>query len=497
MIIDACITEHARKNSHRIALEEGKKSISYSRLDEGINTVASSLADFEHCKFAILAESGIQYIKILMAVYRSGNIAIPMPVEMPGLSLERILDAACINNIIATKKQYLRFGYGFFERFGTVIIVSDDSVSDGTITETLSKRMILEKNDPELRLVLYTSGTTGTPKGVMLSDRNLASNSRSIIEILNITSKDKAALVISPHHAFGNSIINSHLMAGGSINIGTMNFIDPVFSLIESGVSIFYGVPSTYRILLKYPERFKKAFVNVRTAASAGGAMDRAIVRSIRELSPDTQILPMYGQTEATARLAYLPSEDVDEFIDTIGKAIPGVTLEVFDSENRPAGPGITGELVARGDNILLGYLNDEAATEKRIIDGWLHTGDLAQKLQGGYIKLLGRKDDLIKVGDHRVNPRELEKEIEKGTDVSGVFVVPVHHELMGNAISLMVIPNQGTEVDAIFAFCRKNLPGYLYPREILLIDHLPLSENGKISNRSIIEEYQHVKASM
>jgi acyl-CoA synthetase (AMP-forming)/AMP-acid ligase II len=276
-----------------------------------------------------------------------------------------------------------------------------------------------------------------------------------------------------------------------------MNFIDPVFNLIESGVSIFYGVPSTYRILLRYPERFKKSFANVRTAASAGGAMDRAIVRSIRELSPGTQILPMYGQTEATARLAYLPAEDVDEFIDTIGKAIPGVTLEVFDSENQPLSPDLTGELVARGDNILLGYLNDEYATEKRIIDGWLHTGDLAQKLPGGYIRLLGRKDDLIKIGDHRVNPREIEKEIEMNNEVSSVFVVPVSHELMGNAISLMVIPNQETEVDKLFAFCRKNLPGYLYPREILFIDHLPLSENGKISNRSIIEEYQHVKASM
>ncbi|KKH98934.1 long-chain fatty acid--CoA ligase [Methanosarcina sp. 1.H.T.1A.1] len=492
MRIDAYITEHARKTPHQTALEEGKYSISYSCLDEDISIIASSLNDFEHCRFAILAESGIHYIKVLMAVYRSGNIAIPLPIELPGLSLERILDAACINNIIATKKQYLRFGDGFFERFGTVIVVSDD-----TAVETLSKRTILERNNPELRLVLYTSGTTGTPKGVMLSDKNLVSNSRSIIEVLNITPKDKAALVISPHHAFGNSIINSHLMAGGSIHTGTMNFIDPVFNLIESGVSIFYGVPSTYRILLRYPERFKKAFANVRTAASAGGAMDSVIVRSIRELSPGTQILPMYGQTEATARLAYLPSEDVDKFIDTIGKAIPGVTLDVFNSENRPVGPDITGELVVRGDNILLGYLNDEAATEKKIINGWMHTGDLAQKLPGGYLRLLGRKDDLIKIGDHRINPREIEKEIEMNNEVSSVFVVPVSHELMGNAISLMVIPNQKTKVDEIFAFCRKNLPGYLYPREILFIDHLPLSENGKISNRSIIEEYQHVKASM
>jgi long-chain acyl-CoA synthetase len=492
MRIDAYITECARKTPQNIALEEGKNSVSYDRLDKNINIIASPLLDFEHCRFAILAESGIQYIKLLMAVYRSDNVAIPLPIEFPKFSLELILDAANVNNIIATDTQYSRFGESFFERFGTVVIVSND-----TSLNILRKENKAETNKPELRLILYTSGTTGTPKGVMLSDRNLVANAESIIEVLGITSKDKAALVISPHHAFGNSIIDSHLMAGGSIKIGNMNFMDSVFNLIGSGVSIFYWVPSTYRILLRYPDRFKKAFVTVRTAASAGGGMDREIVKDILELAPILTILPMYGQTEATARLAYLPAEEVDKYVDTIGKAVPGVTLDVFDSEYRSVEPNITGELVARGDNILLGYLDDEIATKKRIIDGWLHTGDLAQKLPNGYFRLLGRKDDLIKIGDHRVNPREIEKHIEENNRVSKVFVVPVAHELMGTAISLMVIPSEGTEIDALFAFCRKSLPGYLCPREILLIDHLPLSENGKISNRSIIEEYKHVKASV
>lgn len=492
MRIDAYITEYARKTPQNIALEEGKNSVSYSCLDNDINTIVLTLDDFKHCRFAILAESGMLYVKVLMAVYRSTNIAVPLPIEFPKFSLEKILYTGHINNIITTDTQYSRFGEDFFERFGTVIIISGN-----TSGEFLRKKIETEANNPELRLVLYTSGTTGTPKGVMLSDRNLIANAESIIKILRISSGDKGALVISPHHAFGNSIINSHLMAGSSVRIGNMNFIDSVFSLIGSDVSIFYGVPSTYRILLRYLERFRKDFSNVRTAASAGGGMDRSIVKEIRELAPDIEILPMYGQTEATARLAYLPAEDVDEFVDTIGKAIPGVILDVFDSEYRPVKPGITGELVATGDNIMLGYLDDEIATEKRIINGWLHTGDLAQKLPNGYIRLLGRKDDLIKIGDHRVNPREIERNIEENNEVSRVFVVPVHHELMGTAISLMVIPAEGTEIEKLFAFCRKSLPGYLCPREILFIDHLPLSENGKISNRSIIEEYKHVKASM
>jgi acyl-CoA synthetase (AMP-forming)/AMP-acid ligase II len=225
--------------------------------------------------------------------------------------------------------------------------------------------------------------------------------------------------------------------------------------------------------------------------------MDKGIVNEILRLAPNLKILPMYGQTEATARLAYIPTEHIDKFIDTIGKAIPGVTLDVFDSESRPVGPDITGELVAKGENIMLGYLDDDTATQKKIKDRWLYTGDLAQKLPNGYIRLLGRKDDLIKIGDHRVNPREIERHIEENNKVSKVFVVPVSHELMGTAISLLVIPTEETKVDDLFAFCRKNLPGYLCPREIIFIDHLPLSENGKISNRSIIEEYKHVKVSV
>ncbi len=492
MRIDAYITEYARKTPQNIALEEGKNSISYGCLENDINVIALPLNDFKHCRFAILAESSIQYIKLLMAVYRSDNIAIPLPIEFPKFSLELILDAANVNNIITTDAQYSRFGESFFERFETVIVVSND-----TSLNILRKKIKAEINNPELRLVMYTSGTTGTPKGAMLSDRNLVANAESIIEVLEITSNDKAALVISPHHAFGNSIINSHIMVGGTVRIGNMNFIDSVFNLVGSGVSIFYGVPSTYRILLRYPDRFKKAFANARTAASAGGGMDRGIVRDILSLAPNLKILPMYGQTEATARLAYLPTKDVDKFVDTIGKPIPGVTLDVFDSECRPVEPGITGELVAWGDNIMLGYLDDEIATQKCIINGWLHTGDLAQKLPIGYIRLLGRKDDLIKIGDHRVNPREIERHIEENNNVSKVFVVPVSHELMGNAISLMVIPTEETKMDDLFAFCRKSLPGYLCPREILFIDHLPLSENGKISNRSIIEEYKHVKSSV
>ena len=492
MRIDSFVAKNANENPHQIALEEGEKTISYSCLDKDIDRIASSMAEFGNCRFAILAESGIQYIKMLMAVYRSDNIAIPLPIELATFNMERILDTARINNIIVTEAQYSRFGEAFFKRFETVIVVSD-----GNSANTLCKRIIEESNNPNLRLVLYTSGTTGTPKGVMLSDRNLIANAESIIEILGITPADKAALVISPHHAFGNSIINSHLMAGGCIRIVSMNFMGLIFSMMRSGISMFYGVPSTYRLLLRYPEKFKDAFRNVRLAATAGGAIDDIIVENLKDSNPDIRVMPMYGQTEATARLAYLPSEDVEEFVDTIGKAIPGVTLDVFDADNCPAEPNITGELVARGDNIMLGYLDDEIATERKIINGWMYTGDLAKKLPNGYFRLLGRKDDLIKIGDHRVNPRELEKYIESNNDVSGVFVVPVSHELLGNAISLMVIPNHDMDASCISSFCRKNLPGYLHPLEVLFIDHLPLSENGKISNRSIIEGYHNVKNSM
>ncbi|WP_440951616.1 class I adenylate-forming enzyme family protein [Methanococcoides sp. FTZ1] len=492
MKIDQYVEKHARENPQRIALEEKGRSISYGHLDEAINTIATEIEGFDHCKFAIFAEPGIEYIRTLMAVYRSNNIAVPLPVELTESNIQQILDSNRINNIIVSEQQYSRFEDTFFDRFSTLIQICKDSS-----LKTLRKNITSEDNNDLLRLVMYTSGTTGAPKGVMLSDENLISNANSIIEVLSIKPEDKAAQVISPHHAFGNSIVNSQLVAGGSIAIGGLTFLRSTFELIGSGVTIFYGVPSTYRILLKYPSSFQKAFSNVRLAASAGGAMETEIIEKIKELNDGIEIIPMYGQTEATARLAYVPSEDLKEYSDTIGRPIPGVELDVVDDNRKPVEPGITGELIARGKNILIGYLNDEEATRKKIIDGWMYTGDLAQKLPNGYFKLLGRKDDLIKVADHRINPREVEKLIQKNNDVSDVFVVPVEHQYMGNAISLMVIPTQNTEVETLYSFCRKNLPGFLCPLEIILIENLPLSKSGKISNRSIIEAYQNVKTNM
>ena len=188
MRIDAYITEYARKTPQNIALEEGKNSITYGCLDKDVNNIALPLMDFKHCRFEILAESGIQYVKLLMAVYRSANIAIPLPIEFPKFSLELILDAANVKNIITTDAQYSRFGESFFDRFKTVIIVSSDSLSN-----ILRKRIEAETNNPELRLVMYTSGTTGTPKGAMLSDGNLVANAESIIEVLGINFKDQIA----------------------------------------------------------------------------------------------------------------------------------------------------------------------------------------------------------------------------------------------------------------------------------------------------------------
>ena len=188
MQIDAYSTEYARKTPRNIALEEDKNSITYGCLDKDVNNIALPLMDFKHCRFEILAESGIQYVKLLMAVYRSANIAIPLPIEFPKFSLELILDSANVKNIITTDAQYSRFGESFFDRFKTVIIVSSDSLSN-----ILRKRIEAETNNPELRLVMYTSGTTGTPKGAMLSDGNLVANAESIIEVLGINFKDQIA----------------------------------------------------------------------------------------------------------------------------------------------------------------------------------------------------------------------------------------------------------------------------------------------------------------
>jgi acyl-CoA synthetase (AMP-forming)/AMP-acid ligase II len=200
----------------------------------------------------------------------------------------------------------------------------------------------------------------------------------------------------------------------------------------------------------------------------------------------------MYGQTEATARLSYLPPDRAEDKAGSIGIAIPGVELRVVDAQGRELPPGAIGELVARGQNVTPGYLDEPEETAAILRDGWLWTGDLADRDVDGWFYLRGRAKEILKIGGHRVSPSEIEQVIARHPDVAEAAVIGLKDDLLGEVPAAVVVPRPGASpnVADLVRFCRERLPAYLIPVRFALVEALPRNESGKLLRAELASRY-------
>ena len=339
----------------------------------------------------------------------------------------------------------------------------------------------------DLGSIIYTSGSTGKPKGVMLTHANIVANVDSICQYLQLTDSDIQMVVLPFFYVMGKSLLNTIIAAGGTLVVNN-KFAFPatvVNQMIEEKVTLFSGVPSTYAYLL-HRSPFKKSrgqFQHLRLVTQAGGHMARAIKTALREALPDhTQICIMYGATEASARLTWLDPACFEQKIDSIGQAISGVTVKILDEQGREVAQGTKGEVVASGSNIMKGYWKDQEATTIALDHHGYHTGDVGFKDADGFIFLEGRKDNLLKVGGHRINPQEIEDALLATGLAVEAAVVGLPDDLLGKRLAALVVPLNGdSSPEAIKESCARLLPKYKLPGDIRLVRSLPKNANGKI----------------
>jgi acyl-CoA synthetase (AMP-forming)/AMP-acid ligase II len=279
--------------------------------------------------------------------------------------------------------------------------------------------------------------------------------------------------------------MHTHLAVGGKIVLEN-NFVYPnkvLEKMVEEGVTGFSGVPSTYALLLSRTKLKDYDLSKIRYMTQAGGAMAPANIKRFLNEITGVEFFVMYGQTEGTARLSYLSPENLLNKMGSIGKAVPGVTLEIHDVNGKVCPPGVTGEICAMGDNIMLGYWNDPETTREVIKDGWLRTGDLAHYDEDAYIYVDGRSSDMIKTGANRISPKEIEEVIAQLVEVEEVAVVGVPDELLGQVIKAIIVPAEGSVLEKrrVQAHCRKNLSMYKIPKIIEFTNKLPKTASGKV----------------
>ena len=339
-------------------------------------------------------------------------------------------------------------------------------------------------------VILYTSGTTGTPKGAQLTHGGLARNARLTAETLLNNSPDDVMMGCLPlFHVFGlTSGLNATVTAGGTLTL--LPRFDPgkALEIIErDSVTIFEGVPTMYSALLHSPERATTDVSSLRLCVSGGAALPVEVLRQFEEAF-GVAILEGYGLSE-TSPVASFNHPDRERKAGSIGTPIAGVEMRVVDEAGNDVPQGEVGEIAIRGHNVMKGYWGKPAETAAAIPDGWFRTGDLARVDEDGYFFIVDRKKEMIIRGGYNVYPREIEEAIHEHPAVAEVAVIGIPHDSLGEEVGAAVALKPGATAtpDELKEFAKQRVAAYKYPRYVWLVDALPKGPTGKILRREVV----------
>lgn len=478
----------ARRARESIALVEGDSRISYGDLQARAITIATGMRArgiTDGDRVASVMGHTSDAVAVIYGAWLAGAVVVPLGAQAPAHEVGSLLMHAGARALIHEP--------GYKELSAVVAATRAAGLSTWTVHELTAEvtrqdaaSLRCSHTSPEnLAVLLYTSGTTGRPKGVMLSHGNMAANVRSIISYLDLSDRDSVLSVLPFNYSYGSSVLHTHLAAGGTVVL-ERNFVFPqvvVNTMAREKVTGFSGVPSTFGLLLSRVNLADAGLASLRYVTQAGAAMSQSLKERLCAALPQAKVFVMYGQTEATARLSYVPPERLSEKPGSAGIAIPGVELAIRDEDERTLGPNETGEIWARGPNIMQGYWRDDAATRAVLRDGWLKTGDMGYLDSDKFLFITGRRSDIIKVGAHRVHPMEVEDAISGMAGISEVAVAGVDDEMLGQAIAAFVVLEPGSELPAerIKAHCRERLAAYKIPRYVRFVTTLPRTASGKL----------------
>ena len=429
----------------------------------------------------LLSVNNLFFLKTYLAIIKSGNICIPLDSNIEKENFRYIYDLTQPGLIFLTPDVEKRLELHSSEK--NVL-----PVSEAFEHETMAESGPEEEFDRErCAEIIFTSGSTGKPKGVMISHKNLIANTSSIVEYLQLTTDDRMMVVLPFYYCYGLSLLHTHLRVGGSIVFNnSFIFLGGVLkSLLDYKCTGFAGVPSHFQILLRKSDSFKKTtFPDLKYVTQAGGKLAPIFIDEFREAHPDVRFIVMYGQTEATARLSWLPPEIYERRKGSMGKGIPGVELRVVNDKAELIKPGETGEVIARGDNVMMGYFADEEGTKNAIRNGWLYTGDLGTVDEDGYIYLTARSKEIIKVRGKRISPKEIEAVILALPEVIDCTIEGIEDEIEGEMLKATVTIRKESmgalTKEKLIQHCSQHLALFKVPQVYEFKDNLTISATGK-----------------
>jgi long-chain acyl-CoA synthetase len=490
MNLATVLTDSAQRDSDHTALKLDDMEVSYGLLDEGSARVAALLAGkgvTEGDRVGIMLPNVPYFAVCYYGVLRAGGVVVPMNV---------LLKRREVAFYLRDPEAKLLFAWEGFaddakagaQEAGAECLV----VKPGDFEEMLAgvepRRDVADRDPDDTAVILYTSGTTGTPKGAELTHQNLLRNCEISRDMFGIGSEAVTLGALPLFHSFGQTCgMNATMAAGGTLTLIPRFEPGKALEIIQRDrVNVFEGVPTMYSAMFHCHDRDKFDTSTLQLCVSGGSAMPVELMRGFEDAFK-CKILEGYGLSESSP-VASFNRPDRERKPGSIGIPIDGVEMKVVDDDGNDVPQGEVGEIVIRGHNVMKGYWNKPDATSETLRDGWLHTGDMANVDEDGYFFIVDRKKDLIIRGGYNVYPREIEEVLYEHPAVMEAAVIGVKDDKLGEEIGAAVTLKDGADAsaDELREFVKEQVAAYKYPRRVWFVDELPKGPTGKILKREI-----------
>jgi len=521
MQVEEFLESSARSYPDKVALVCGDQRYRYRQIDGEANLLAHALAAAgvdRGDRVVIFLPNSVEAVVSIFAVLKAGAVFVVLNPTTKADKLTYVLNNCRATAIITGEGKLgsLPACWGDTPHLRSVFLVGATESQVATV-ESAGKKVISVDEirsrvgdsqppakrciDIDLAALIYTSGSTGRPKGVMVTHLNIISAANSITTYLENTHDDIVINVLPLAFDYGLYQLLMMFKVGGTLVLHD-SFAFPylvIEKIIEEGVTGFPIVPTISAMLLQM-DLAKYKLPKLRYITNTAAALPVEHIRKLRAVFPLVKVYSMYGLTECK-RVSYLPPDQIDIRPASVGRGMPNEEVYVVDENGNRVGPGVVGELVIRGSNVMKGYWELPKETANRLRQGpladekILYSGDLFRTDEEGYLYFIGRKDDIIKTRGEKVSPREVEEVIYRLEGVGEVAVIGVPDPILGSAIKVVLTLHPGAQITKqdVLRHCSQNLEDFMVPKIVEFQTSLPKTESGKISKRAIAAASQEV----
>jgi len=501
----------AMKQPMAIALDDGDVSLTYGVLDQRVDDYAFKLLGSGLSKgdrVCWLGKNSIEYFSFFVACDRAGLVISPIGWRLAAPEIAYVLKDSQASFLIADAEfsELAQEAAEDVDTLKTILINGDVEglLSIGQWAANVNRARTLPETDTsDGVLQLYTSGTTGNPKGVVLSSDNLFSV-RPLLEgnpdhaWIDLKPTEKTLAVMPIAHIAGSGIGPISMFNGGHMMVLSEFTPDGVLDAIDKGLSQFFLVPTALQMLVNHPRAKQTDFGNVKSVTYGAAPIPLELLRQCLAVMPDALFCQQYGMTETTGTVCILPPEDHDPEgngrMRGIGVPLPSVEMKIVDEDHQEVAPNTIGEIATRSPLNMIHYFNNPEKTSETVDEeGWLYTGDAGTMDEEGYFYIKDRVKDMIISGAENIYPAEVENAIFGHPHVNEVAVIGVPHEKWGEAVKAVVSPKPGidnVDTESIIAWARERIAGFKVPKSVDVIDELPRNASGKILRRELRAPY-------